>query len=163
MHVNELVQTLFGYHYWANARVLANAAKVSPADYLATTDYSHGSLHNLLFHLLRADNVWRHVCQERKAPAAPLQPDDFPDVEAIRARWQEEERAMRQFLASLSSEEMERTVEVTNWRGGTMSMQMWRMLVQVILHGMQHRSEIAQLLTKYGQSPGDLDFILYKD
>ena len=37
----------------------------------------------------------------------------------------------------------------------------WRILSHVVLHGMQHSAEIAELLTLKGQSPGDIDFIFY--
>jgi uncharacterized damage-inducible protein DinB len=38
---------------------------------------------------------------------------------------------------------------------------LWHLLVHVLNHGTQHRSEAALLLTSYGQSPGDLDLILF--
>jgi uncharacterized damage-inducible protein DinB len=34
-------------------------------------------------------------------------------------------------------------------------------LAHVVNHGTQSRSEAAVLLTEYGQSPGDLDLILF--
>jgi uncharacterized damage-inducible protein DinB len=37
----------------------------------------------------------------------------------------------------------------------------WQTIVHVINHDTQHRSEAAQLLTAYGQSPGDLDISYY--
>jgi hypothetical protein len=29
------------------------------------------------------------------------------------------------------------------------------------MHGMQPRSEVATMITRYGQSPGDLDYIYF--
>ena len=46
---------MFGYHYWASARLLACAEKMSPAEYFVESDYSHGSLHAILFHMLRTE------------------------------------------------------------------------------------------------------------
>ncbi|MBV9787006.1 MAG: hypothetical protein JOZ51_02450, partial [Chloroflexi bacterium] len=37
----------------------------------------------------------------------------------------------------------------------------WHILLDVILHATQHRSEAAALLTSYGQSPGDYDFTMF--
>jgi uncharacterized damage-inducible protein DinB len=39
----------------------------------------------------------------------------------------------------------------------------WQMLVHVVNHGTQHRSEAAALLTGEGRSPGDLDLIDYAE
>jgi len=39
----------------------------------------------------------------------------------------------------------------------------WHILLEVIIHATQHRSEAAALLTSYGQSPGDLDFLPFPE
>jgi hypothetical protein len=33
--------------------------------------------------------------------------------------------------------------------------------MQPLIHSVQHRSEAAQILTRLGQSPGNIDFIFY--
>jgi uncharacterized damage-inducible protein DinB len=37
----------------------------------------------------------------------------------------------------------------------------WHMVMQMVTHGAQHRSEAAAVLTAYGESPGDLDFLFF--
>ncbi|MCA9871854.1 MAG: hypothetical protein KC487_15925 [Anaerolineae bacterium] len=49
-----------------------------------------------------------------------------------------------------------------NWRGDPWTMPLWRVLQHLILHGMQHHTELAQLLTAEGQSPGDIDLLFYR-
>lgn len=40
-------------------------------------------------------------------------------------------------------------------------LKVWQTIVHVVMHGIQHRSEAAAILTGYGQSPGELDFDLF--
>jgi uncharacterized damage-inducible protein DinB len=35
------------------------------------------------------------------------------------------------------------------------------LLVHPVMHGAQHRSEAAQMLTEFGHSPGDYDLVYY--
>ena len=70
---------------------------------------------------------------------------------------------MRQYIETLSEADLDAEIAATDWRGNTYQMKRWHILVHVILHGMQHRSEAAELLTGYGQSPGNLDFIFYEE
>ena len=46
-------------------------------------------------------------------------------------------------------------------RGETHAYTLWHILFQLINHNTQHRSELAERLTTFGYSPGDLDFFLF--
>ncbi|HXF60224.1 MAG TPA: hypothetical protein VNK95_01325 [Caldilineaceae bacterium] len=51
---------------------------------------------------------------------------------------------------------------MTSARGQTATLPLWRVLQHLVLHGMQHHTEIAQLLTTKGESPGDIGFIFFE-
>jgi uncharacterized damage-inducible protein DinB len=70
---------------------------------------------------------------------------------------------MLRYIHSLDDEQLDDPMEVLDQRGVLHPMKRWLILQHVILHGMQHRSEAAMLLTRYGQSPGNLDFIFYEE
>ena len=155
--------TLFGYNYDSNHRLMQAAARLEVESYYAEDGYSHGSLHGLLFHLLRTEHVWRTILQTGQGPNPPLALEDFPDLPSLASRWQLEQTAMLTYINSLTDDDLDAEMEATDWRGMVHSMKRWFILQHVILHGMQHRSEVAVLLTRYGQSPGNLDLIFYQE
>jgi uncharacterized damage-inducible protein DinB len=97
------------------------------------------------------------------APNPPLAPENFPDLPSLEVRWLEESQAMQEYLQGLDDDLLDAEISATDWRGNVHQMKRWFILQHLILHGMQHRSEAAELLTRYGQSPGNLDFVFYQE
>jgi len=160
MNKNDIL-TLYDYNYWANARVLKAAANVSPEQFVAPYKVSHGSLRGALAHVLAAETIWRLRCQEGISPAALPADSEFPSLEALRVRWAEEEQSMRSFLASLTDERLSQKIQYTTTKGVPFENVLWHLLAHVVNHGTQFRSEAAIALTAYGQSPGDLDMLIF--
>ena len=154
-------QTLFAYHFHTNRRLLAGAEKLSQADLHADPGYGRGSIHDVLLHLLRAEQSWR-VGLETGQQQPGLPAEDFPDLTALQAGFEAEQAAWEALLEKLSDEEIEGMIEMTTRRGTLVPFLRWRVLQHVLFHGMQHHTELAQLLTEKGQSPGDIDFIFYR-
>jgi len=159
MQTHEII-LLYDYNYWANQRILQAAERVSPEQFVAPTSHTYGSLRGTLMHILSAEWIWRSRWQG-DSPTAMLDPADFPTPAAIRARWDSEEQQMRAFLAALRDENLAGTVQYATTRGRPSSQILWQLMLHVVLHGMQHRSEAAAMLTDYGQSPGDIDLIVF--
>ena len=154
-------QTLFAYHWHTTRQLIACAARLSEAEYTENPGYGHGSIHDLLFHLLRSAMNWRQTLESGRQPASPTI-ENFPDLEAIKAGFAGEQVAWEGYLEGLSEAEIDEAMELTNRRGETFLTPRWRVLQHLVLHGMQHHSELAQLLTARGQSPGNIDFIFYQ-
>jgi len=159
----ELYRTQFAYHWHITRRLLECAAKVGQADYTARPAPEDGraSLHEVLFHLLRVDYAWRVGLESGKQPA-PLSAEEYPDLPAVQRGFAREEQAWSALLAGWGASEIEGEVTLQRLQGQAFTMPRWRMLQQVILHGMQHHAELAALLTAYGQSPGDIDFLFFR-
>jgi uncharacterized damage-inducible protein DinB len=155
------IQLLYDYNYWANARVLQAAAHLTPDQFIAPHGLSHGSIRGALAHVLAAEIVWRLRCQSGISPAAQPADSDFPTLDALRARWSEEEAAMRAYLSTLTDEQLAYSVEYKTTKGVPFSNTLWQLLAHVVNHGTQFRAEAAIALTAEGQSPGDLDLLLY--
>ncbi|MEP7137191.1 MAG: DinB family protein [Chloroflexota bacterium] len=160
MNKNEIF-TFYDYNYWANARVLNAATKVSPDQFIAPANLSHGSLRGALVHTFGAEVVWRMRCQESISPPAMSSETEFPTVEGLHARWHEEEQKMRAYLASLTDDQFQQSVKYQTTKGIPFEGVLWRLLVHLVNHGTQFRAESGIALTAYRQSPGDLDMIVF--
>jgi uncharacterized damage-inducible protein DinB len=152
---------LYDYHYWATHRILDKASMVTDEQFTQATRFPMGSLHATLVHTLATEifllDWWR---EQPRQP--PLTVEDFPDVDAIRARWQQLETELRAFLSSSDEQDLDRPVTHTVPRYGIdYTAPLWILILHATYHGAQHRSEAAQILTEYGQSPGNLDLPVF--
>ena len=160
MPAKAIFEALLSHRRWTTARIFDAAARLSEQQYRAQSDYSHGSMHALLCHMLRVDNIWRNVIATPLQPFKPLAPEAYPDLASVRAAWEQEDQALAAFVASLTDEVLGGRIPVRDPRSGAVqTTASTTPLVQIFMHGMQHRTEAAAMLTGYGQSPGDLDFV----
>ena len=141
--------------------MLNAAAKVTPEQFVALANLSHGSLRGTLVHTFGAEVVWRLRCQEGISASGLPTEDEFPIADALWTRWQAEERAMRSYLASIGDADLNTEIQYRNTKGATFENILWKLLAHVVNHGTQFRAEAGIALTMFGQSPGDLDMILF--
>ena len=159
MNKDDILQ-LYQYNSWANARILNTTAQVTLEQFLAPASFSHGGLRGTLVHTLFAEWIWRRRWEGR-SPTAWLQPEDFPTFEALRTRWQSEEIKLMSFVENVSDEVLNDTVLYSRTGGEPRENILWHLMVHLVNHGTQHRSEAAALLTDFGHSPGDIDFVYF--
>jgi uncharacterized damage-inducible protein DinB len=155
------IELLWEYNYWANRRLLARADKLTEAQLSEKSPYMWDSILGTMAHMLGAEWIWRQRTAEGVSPAAILDRDQFSTLAMLTKRWGEEEAAMRQYLVGLTDADLERVVDYQNTAGTPFSRPLWQILTHVVNHGTQHRSEVALSLTNFGQSPGDMDMIVF--
>jgi uncharacterized damage-inducible protein DinB len=157
------IQELFDFNYWANGRVLTTAEQASPAQLNEVLPGSSQGILGIMIHVMGAEWVWRQRVQAGISPAGLLSPSQFTTLDLLRDRWREEEQAFRDYLATLHDADLVRVIEYKNTRGEPFAYPLWQILTHIVTHGMQHRSEAALMLTSFGFSPGELDFLRYQD
>lgn len=155
------IDLIWEYNYWANRRLLAKADNLTEAELSEKAPYMWDSILRTMAHVLGAEWVWRQRTQTGVSPAALLDRDQFSTLDVLKKRWDEEEAAMRAYLAGLTDADLEQVVTYQNTDGKSYSLPLWQILTHVVNHGTQHRSEVALYLTNFGQSPGDMDFRLF--
>ncbi len=168
MKIDE-IKLLCDYNDWADARILAACAKVSPEQYTAPDSYGHGSLRATMVHIL--DNIWQQritlqgyyqepLADEAAYDATELHEDAFPTLALLQERWMIERQEMQTYLDTLTEETLNGTIRYVI-PGAMRKRVVWHILLDMVLHAGQHRSEAAALLTGYGQSPGDFDLTMF--
>ncbi|HEX9012356.1 MAG TPA: DinB family protein [Anaerolineaceae bacterium] len=155
------IQLLYDYNYWANALILRTAKAAGEKVFLAPAAVSYGSLRGTLVHILAVEWLWRVRCQEGLSPASMPPAQDFPTLAVLVDRWQEEEQKMRAYLKSLNDDDLDRGITYTNTQGSRFTNPLWQLLVHLVNHGTQTRSEAGVVLTQAGFSPGNQDFNIF--
>jgi hypothetical protein len=84
-------------------------------------------------------------------------PDDFEDVDAVRARWRRDEAEMRAWLQGLTDADLAGPCGAERRGPGH---PLWFHLMHVYAHGMQQLSDAAWMLSTQDEgSPGEIDFL----
>ena len=156
----EEILTLYQYNAWANARILNAASNLNHEQFMAPTSFSYGGLRGTLVHTLFAEWIWRRRW-EGHSPTGWLMPEDFLTFDALRKRWNTEESNLMAFIESANEEKFGSTINYHTTGGNPRQNTLWHLMVHLVNHGTQHRSEAAAMLTDFGYSPGDIDLIVY--
>ena len=154
-------QTQFAYHWHTNKQLLETAVQLDAAEQKEENEYGRGGIYSLFLHLFQADHGWRRALQTGKQIEVAGQ-ETYPDLAALQAAFAEETAAWDAFLEELSAGEIEDMIELTSLRNTQFTAPRWRILQHILFHGMQHHTELAQLLTAKGHSPGDIDFLFFR-
>jgi uncharacterized damage-inducible protein DinB len=149
------IRTLFAYDRWATRRVLAVLEGLDAAVWTRTNVVDERGLGGILVHHLGASQRWRIGLESRGEKEGPSPEDEpLPTIAELRERWEAEWVAVDAWLPTLTDAFVALSFE---------GVPVWQMLVHVVNHGTQHRSEAAALLTAEGKSPGELDLINYAE
>ncbi len=154
------IQLLYQYNNWANTRILNAASKLTAEQFIAPAHFSHRDLRGTMTHLLFAEWIWRTRWQG-ESPTARFKPEDFPTFDSLKARWQSGETELKIFFENLTAEKLNGTFQYKTTQGDVRENILWQVMAHVVNHGTQHRSEAAAILTELGQSPGDIDLIVF--
>ncbi|HEY8602416.1 MAG TPA: DinB family protein [Thermomicrobiales bacterium] len=153
------IRTLFEYSVWATERIFTQVAALTPEQYTTPPNATMPSVRRILVHALAAETLWLTRLRTGSS-AMNLGEDDFPDLPTLRQAWERQQQAMLAHLDTLSDESLAQPFRFER-RGVPLEMVLWQIFFQLINHGTQHRSEVAAIVTEYGHSPGDLDFMIF--
>ena len=151
---------LIGYLYWVRDAVLRAAANLDDATFTSSDTVGTRDLRATLVHELDVQWSWRERLRgadwEEWGPDAELRGEDYPNLAAVAEHWRRDEAEMRAWLASLSDADLDAPPVRDEDR-----LPLWQYVMHLVAHGLQQFSEAAVLLTRAGQSPGEIGYLEY--
>lgn len=161
----EAMRTFYDYNHWATEKIMGATATLTQEQLDEPGTAGRGSIRQTLLHMIDTHQGWLSwwdgSLSAEEAMLLSLDPAEYPDLAAIRGAWNAVNEQTRAFINPLGDEDMERIYTTATPDGSTVTFVLWRMMLHVVNHGTQHRSEIAAMLTVFDCSPGDLDVVSY--
>src|SRR5579862_7354973 len=112
----EDIRALFEYDSWANHRTLDSCAAISTEQFTKDLGSSFKSVRDTLAHVCDVEWMWLERFHGRSHSTFP-QPTNYPDLAALRARWQDVERDLTDFIAALGEADLTRVYEFKTMAG----------------------------------------------
>ena len=149
---------LFDHLYWVRDRILAASARLGSEAFTSAETVATRDLRATLVHELDVQWSWRERLRgadwDEWGPDAELRAADYPSVASIAEHWERDEREMRAWLAPLTDADFDASPVRDEDR-----QPLWQYVMHLISHGLQQFSEAAVLLTRAGESPGEIGFL----
>jgi uncharacterized damage-inducible protein DinB len=156
---SDSLSVLVRYHAWANDRILATAAPLTDEELHRPATHDRGSAFETIRHLVDVDWSWRQFCIGNDIGETYVWEHGFTldAIPQLHAFTLEEDARLRDYVASLDRASLDERLVMSQDPADTIPR--WLILVHVVNHGTQHRSELARYLTVCGHSPGDLELM----
>ena len=156
MHL-DAIRHLYDYHFAENRLTWEKyILPLTQEQFTQPVTYSVGSIRNQIVHLMNVDDIWFSALRGLDIPPW-LQFEVFADRAAIRAYWDNIEKTMRDYLATLTEE----ILVSKPLEGEDKDLRVWHVLHQVINHGTDHRAQILHILHDLGIKTVSQDYIFY--
>jgi uncharacterized damage-inducible protein DinB len=151
-HSDPTLIELIRYNNWANAQVFAVCQKLNADQLRATAPGLYGSIHRTLGHLVHAeaDYIGRLTGSR---PQPPFRWEDGPSLASIAEFAQQVGAALLDTVQRIPPDAMVHEEE----DGNTIDYKAQALFIQVINHGIEHRTNVTTLLTSFGLPEMEVD------
>ena len=153
------IEHLYAYDRWANAKTLDVAARLTPEQFTQHLGNSHASVRDTLAHIWGANWIWLMRWRGTSPKALP-HPDDFPDLESLRAKWAEIESEQAEFISTLTDETLATVIVYTNTKGEEWAYPLADLMQHLVNHSSYHRGQITTMLRQMGAEAVSTDLLI---
>jgi uncharacterized damage-inducible protein DinB len=150
----------FRYNLWANQTLLTSCEPLSDAQLDATAAGVYGSVRAILMHLFSSEEGYASHVTGRTPTPRLKESATFPGFDELRRRAERSGQALIAFAETAALAELGRVLHLDK---GTYDAPIYIVLIQALNHGIDHRSQIATILSQQGVELPDLAGWGYND
>lgn len=155
----DYIHTITAYSWWAQRKIWQCILTVSDEDFVRPIDYSVGSLHQQVVHVLWAEDVW--YARIHALPRPDHSYLTLPTRQDVRAAWDDVEDRWQAYVAALTPLELERIVTFTRTSGEQVSLPVWQIIAHMVNHGTDHRGQMLRIIHDMGGETFEQDLFFY--
>jgi uncharacterized damage-inducible protein DinB len=157
----QIFTTLYEYNAWANRALWRCVEQISEEQFDQPIPYSHESIHAQVAHIMGVEYWWFQFLSTRELHF--VADEDYATRETIRAKWDETEAFIRDYISQLTPDELMSEVKPPFWEPNKPANKVYEAMLQVANHSTDHRAQTFAALHQLGgpSAPQDLLFYLF--
>jgi uncharacterized damage-inducible protein DinB len=140
------------YNNWANQQVLLTCQKLSDSQLAATMVGAYGTIRDTLEHILRSEAGYAGLLTGSR-PQPPFKWEDRPGPNEMAAYADQVAQALLEAAYRLGP--TDRVYQ--EWQGKKIGYEALAVFIQIINHGIEHRTNITTILSNAGQPAPEPD------
>jgi uncharacterized damage-inducible protein DinB len=149
---------MHAYNDYANQLVLDTALKMKPEELSRNSSPSHGSVNELLLHIVLCE--YGFILRCKGIPLDSIQEDfDTLSFQGIRDLYTKISEMRKDYLDHVDEKELNEIVSIQIAKH-PLNLSRWQMLAQALIHSTHHRGELSIVMTGLGYPLPTLDPVI---
>jgi uncharacterized damage-inducible protein DinB len=161
------IELLYEYDRWANNRSLQAAATLNAQEFTRDLGGSFRSVRDALLHIVESERGWL-TCWKEPGPGpsfiidfwerhtARFNPGAFPNLAAVRSKWEEVEREQIEFVNGVTDESLRRMLPIRDTQ-----VSVAHLLQHLANHSTYHRGQVSLMMRQLNAEPLPTDFAMF--
>jgi len=143
---------------WANQRVLAAAAGLTPEELTRDFHSSERSVLGTLVHICRAERIW---LSRLEGPLLEYRVEGDDTLPALETTWPAVAQKWLDWSATLTDQAAQTEITYRDLRGNQWTTPLWKIILHVVNHSTHHRGQAIGFLRALGHTPPNTDSITF--
>lgn len=153
--------TLLRYKAWANRTLFETVAGLPEGEATKPRNTRFGNIVHTLNHVFVIEEIFRAHVEGRPHGHMSRNTAASPPLEALRASVEAMDQWWIDYLASLTTEQLDETIRFAFVDGGDGCMTRREILLHLIIHATYHRGFVGEMLFQASVDPKSTDFTVF--